>query len=399
MQYGLTELTEDLKDYILGSSKMPFIPYREDGNWEDALPKYENQTTRLGQETSACTAHGSLNQIETFIKGVYGIEPNYSERFTYNLVPIDPKKGTDPQKTHECIRANGVVDEKYLPMTDSIEEYLDKSDITGSLLAQGQNWLLNHDYRHEWLWTNGSRPTNYIEILKEALKTSPIAVSVTAWREVNGVYVSGNGGNNHYCLLYKIDEEGYPWIFDSYDHSKKKLAKDHNIRRAKRIWVNRLVKKSMRTHISVLQKIVNLLMQKETLLDVCNRSLNTDVTPQDEVKDEVACASTVTTLLKKVYPEIPHITGTWTLNEFLKNSPNWKIVNEYEPECVVIAPTGTGRMNTVGHTGIVMDDGTIASNNSFGLNAGKFTKNYTPQIWEKKYVDFQKMQNFIYKRV
>lgn len=140
-------------------------------------------------------------------------------------------------------------------------------------------------------------------------------------------------------------------------------------------------------------------MQKETLLDVCTRALNTDVTPQDEVKDEVACASTVSTLLKEVYPEVPHITGTWTLNEYLKTSPNWKIVNEYEPECVVIAPTGTGRMNTVGHTGIVMDDGTIASNNSFGLNAGKFTKNYTPQIWEKKYVDFQKMQNFIYKRV
>lgn len=93
--YGLLELTEDIKDYILGSSKMPFIPYREDGNWEDALPVFEKQRTKDYSETSACTVFSSLNQIETFIKGVYGIEPNYSERFIYNLVPIDPKKGTD----------------------------------------------------------------------------------------------------------------------------------------------------------------------------------------------------------------------------------------------------------------------------------------------------------------
>lgn len=268
MNYGLVEGIREATAYLSGQNKLPWIPYREDGNWEDFLPKYENQTTRLGQETSGCTAHGSLNQLETFLNGVYSLEPNYSERFTYNLVPIIPSKGTDPQNTHECIRNRGVIDESYLPMTDSIEDYTDTSDIAGSLLAQGLNWLRTHEYKHEWVYTE--KPQNHLELLKEALKTSPIGVSVSAWNNQNGVYVSSGNVNNHYCLLYKIDAEGFPWVFDSYDHSKKKLSKDHNIRRAKRIWVNRKTISSLKNHKSLLEKILTLLLRPKPMHPIGN---------------------------------------------------------------------------------------------------------------------------------
>ena len=394
MKYGFTEELQEFTAYILGQTTVPYVPYNESGSWEEWLPKYENQTTKLGQETSGCTVWGSLNQLETLHKFLYGEEPNYSERFTYLNVPIDPARGADPHRTHETIRAHGVVDERDLPMTSTIAEYLDTSDITGSLRAKGQYWLKRHDYRHEWLWR--TRPANYIEILKDALHTSPIGVSVSAWNRVGNEYVSYGDVNNHYCLLYKIDDEGHPWVFDSYDHSKKKLSKDHNIRRAKRIWLNKRTPRALRRHVSLLQSIVNTLMNKKTLLDVCKAALGTDASPNDEAPDELGCANTLTALLKQVYPETPIITGTWTLNEYLKNPANGYVrVTVPTPETIIISPTGAG--TGTGHVGIFLEDGVIASNTSFGTQRGKFLGNYTLNLWLARYRNKQGMPVLMYK--
>lgn len=259
--FGLAEELRGISDYIFGASTVPFVPYNESGNWEAYLPTYENQTTRLGDETFGCTVWGSQNQIETFYKFLYKKEQNYSERFTYLNVPVNPGYGADPQDTYEAIRKNGLVDEKDLPMTDTLEQYLNTADITPTIRQKGLQWLTQHDYKHEWLWAR--RPDNYIEILKEALKTCPLGVSVQAWNEENGVYTSTGTSNNHWCMLYKVDSDGYPWVFDSYDHTKKRLSKDHNIRRAKRIWLNEKTVSSMKKHVSILQIIVNFLLKKK----------------------------------------------------------------------------------------------------------------------------------------
>lgn len=398
--YGLnTDLIRDFEEYILGQAKIPFIPFNESGDWSDSLPRYESQTTRLGQETSACTAYGALSQIECLHKFLYKDEPNYSERYTYNLVPITPGYGTDPQKTYETIRRTGVVDERDLPMTDSLAEYADRSKVTGSLLAKGQNWLLNHDFRHEWLWkSNAERPANYIEILKDTLQTSPIGVSVTAWRKEGDVYVSDSGGNNHWVVLYKIDDEGYPWIFDTYDHSLKKLAKDHNIRRAKRIWLQKKTKKEMRSLIALLQLVVKRLTMKPSLVDIARKYLGTDASPSDKAPDELGCSESVTTILKSLYPETPIILGTWTLWFYLRDPKNgWVEIPEYEEGAVVISPTGTGE--GTGHTGICMGENIIASNNSFGVFKGKFTENYTTELWNRRYKEKQGMPVLYFKHV
>jgi hypothetical protein len=218
--------------------------------------------------------------------------------------------------------------------------------------------------------------------MKIALKTSPLGVSVSAWYEENGKYVDRGTRNNHWCVCYKIDEEGVH-VFDSYDHSKKILSLDHNIGRAKRIWLNRKTKTSMRKQINILQIIVNLFMQKKTLLQVCQESVGVDVTPRDEVSDEVACAHVVTTLLKKIYPETPIITGTWTLYDYLrKPTSKFEQVTEPEPEDIIISPTGMGKPMTNGHVGVVMENDLIGSNDS---RTGKFMQNYTITTWKNRY--------------
>ena len=401
MRYGLTEELEEFGAYILGKSTTPFIPYVESGDWEKFLPELEKQRTKDYTETSACTAFASLNQAETFIRGVYGYEPNYSERFIYLLAGITPQKGVDPQVTHETVRKNGLIDERLLPMTRTIAEYIDRSVLTGSLLAKGLYWLQEHDYQHEWVWTTGNRPTNYIEILREALKTSPIAVSVSAWNKVDGVYVSDQGSvNNHYCLLYKIDDEGYPWIFDSYDNSKKKLAKDHNIRRAKRIWINVRTRKASKTHVTLLTKILNMLLNRKTLLGVAESYLGKDASPNNQAVPELACAETITFLLKQVYPETPIITGTYSLYDYLrKPTSNFIQLKEPVAGCIALAVTGMGKKGTNGHAWIVFEDGTWGSNNSYGINKGKFTKNYTYQTAKKRYTDEQSMEIYFFNHV
>lgn len=388
--YGLLETLREVGEYIAGASTVPWVPFNESGDWEEYLPKYENQTTKLGHETSGCTVHGSQNQAETMLRFLYGGQPNFSERYTYNLVPINPDKGANPHVTHETIRKHGLIDERYLPMTDSIDEYLDRTAITKSLLAKGQYWLSLHDYKHEWLWEK--RPENWKELLKEALTTSPIAVSVTAWREVDGYYVSDNGGNNHYCLLYKIDDDGAMWVFDSYDHSKKRLHPDHNIRRAKRIFINRRTRVGSQSMIRILKDVIERLTMKPTLLSIAQEHLGKEVTPKDEVPDEVACASVVTTLMKKYNPNVPHITGTWSLMVYLNDHA--KRVEQPVPGCIVISPTGTG--TGIGHVGIMTDDNKIASNNSFGIYKGLFTENFTLSTWFARYGTKQKMKVLFY---
>ena len=117
-----------------------------------------------------------------------------------------------------------------------------------------------------------------------------------------------------------------------------------------------------------------------------SRSGGADVTPDDKVSDEVACAITVTTLLKKVYPETPLITGTYTLYDYLsKPTSNYIKLKEPEAGCIVISPTGMGKPMTNGHVGIFMEDGTIASNTSFGVNQGKLMKSHTLATWTKYY--------------
>src|SRR3990167_4449378 len=91
------------KQYGLDPSKIQIKPeswktfgaageiHRPDSKWPVVL--YEPQAEKY--ETSGCTIWGSQNQIEIFIKEVFGFEPNYLEQFNYNDVGVN-HPGSDP---------------------------------------------------------------------------------------------------------------------------------------------------------------------------------------------------------------------------------------------------------------------------------------------------------------
>ena len=144
-------------------------------------------------------------------------------------------------------------------------------------------------------------------------------------------------------------------------------------------------------------------MQKKTFLQVCKEHLGTDASPADNAPDELGCAETVTVLLKKVYPDVPVITGTYTLWEYLKDTRNgFKPVLDAAPETIIISPTGTGKAGSIGHVGIFDERGLIMSNNSFNAGThkkGTFTANYTMDTWRRKYENTQGMPVLLYRRV
>lgn len=112
--------------------------------------------------------------------------------------------------------------------------------------------------------------------------------------------------------------------------------------------------------------------------------LGHDASPNDLVDDDVACAESVTTILHTLWPEMPIITGTWTLWEYLKKSKHFQKTLFPQKGDIVISPTGTGngRLRN-GHVGIVGEGEMIISNDS---PTGLFLENFTMSSWKKKYV-------------
>ena len=398
--FGLREEIKELTAYVLGASKMPYISYVEDGDWRPYKPPFEHQAPNF--ETSACTAFTVENQIQFFMKAVYGEDVDLSENFLALSVPIGIGKGADPQRTYEAARHVGMVDSNVLRMGKTEEEWSDQTRLTKSIQARGLYWLRKHDFFHEWLWDSPSnRPSNYMEILKDALKTSPIGISVSAWETEtdqwgNEVYVSRGDVNNHKTLCVFIDDEGYPWVYDSYQPYYKRLSKDHNIRRAKRIWINKRTVPAMKTHIKILQAIINMFMQKKTWVQVCEDYLGSDASPRDLAPDELGCSETMTTLMQKVWPEVPVITGTYTMKDYLDKPSNGFVRTTVPvPGTIILCATGTGNGSFPGHTGTFMNDMTIASNDS---RTGRFIKNYDLDTWTRRYVNKGGFQIFLYNR-
>jgi len=227
--YGLIEdeivISDD--DYLLGALSQKVV--NESGNWEKWLPVYEPQASKY--ETFGCTAWATLNQVECYLKHATGTEFNYSDRFTYILANISPP-GAPPSRAYEAIRKKGVIDDLLLPYADTYDEFLQPNPMMKNFLRKGLDWLSNYKFFHEWV----KNPTH--DKLKEALKYSPVCVSVTAWIEEGGLYVDKGQKNTHWTMLFKYDGDS-PVIFDSYDNSIKKLHPDHKIKFAKRILITK----------------------------------------------------------------------------------------------------------------------------------------------------------------
>lgn len=126
----------------------------------------------------------------------------------------------------------------------------------------------------------------------------------------------------------------------------------------------------------------------EKLYDLAVKYLGTDASPRDFSPDNLACAESVSTLLKELFGSFPIITGTWTLREQLKTDNRFERVTEPVKGCIIMSATGTskyGKNTTVpnGHVGIIGDNGKIYSNN---YRNGVFSDHMTLDYWNSHLV-------------
>lgn len=110
--------------------------------------------------------------------------------------------------------------------------------------------------------------------------------------------------------------------------------------------------------------------------------IGTDASPSDAAPDELGCAESVSEIIKDVWSDMPIITGTWTLWDFFERSNKFTPVKVPQAGDIVISPTGTGNGKIVGHTGIVGENQSIMSNDSY---TGTWESNYTIGTWNERY--------------
>lgn len=112
-------------------------------------------------------------------------------------------------------------------------------------------------------------------------------------------------------------------------------------------------------------------------------TVGTDASPIDYADDGVGCAESVSTLINRLDPSFPIITGTYTL--LLKFIERWKEIDGPLPGRVAICATGTGNGTISGHVAICGENGLMYSNSSLPPNKGKWMQNYNTKTWHDRY--------------
>lgn len=261
--YGYVEapVTED--QYFLGANLLPLVEIRPDGQWGEFLPVYEDQK-RGRLETSNCAVYGTLNCLETLHRCQFGDEVNHSERYS-GTVTGTKREGNDPHLVIEKTRKDfGLVSENLLPFSEEInswERYYSPNPMSERYLQIGKQFLELFAIGHEWVFTDGTLKVKQ-QLLKEALKFSPLGVSVRAWKEnSDGLFYKKIGEKDtHWVMLYGYKEGEYWLIYDHYDKGFKRLVWDYDFGRAKRYSLEKITPEQQRK-VGLLTKLRDLLIE------------------------------------------------------------------------------------------------------------------------------------------
>ena len=209
--YGLR--LDEVKDEDYGSQKLgavlPFETLQEDGDWSSFLPVKEYQNLN-SVEPYACVSFTLLNCVEILIKRQYGEERNYSDRFMA-AVSGTKEGGNSPNVVCEFLRKIGVVPQELWPFDSSINTF-EKfyAPIPPKL------YELAHEFNREWEFKHEFVPSTH-EAISQAIKCSPLLISVSAWFEKDGIYYRPEGMTDNHATTMVYEREGdFRRVFDSY---------------------------------------------------------------------------------------------------------------------------------------------------------------------------------------
>jgi len=117
----------------------------------------------------------------------------------------------------------------------------------------------------------------------------------------------------------------------------------------------------------------------ERLHEAALLMLGKDASPLDTAPDDLACADSVSALLREVYPDFPTTVSTARLQERLLKDIRFKPTLEWKPGVIVISAT---EGPNIGHTGICTEGERVMSNDS---KTGKWQNNFSRASWVAYY--------------
>lgn len=218
--FGLIISEPKETDYMFGGIAGQIL--QPSGQWHDYLPMGEKQHS-VYFDTMACVTFSALNALEILIRRQYGIDINFSDRFTAKMSGTT-HQGNHLYKVGDSIRKDGFVDEVEYPYPReqrtpvfTWEDFY--QEIPQILKDLGIENLKDCLIQYEQMGK---------DYFKEALKEAPIQVTVRAWYDANGDLVYENSDPtkvNHAVVLIGYKDGEYWEIYDSYDKNGSYVKK------------------------------------------------------------------------------------------------------------------------------------------------------------------------------
>lgn len=247
------------QDYRFGSNKLSGVPLREDGDWRDYLPPEEDQN-RGGVESSACYVEAIQHALAVIQEEQFNIkDKNYSARFNA-LLSNGTLWGGSPIEGVQSIRHDGLIPEDMMPFVDinSWDEYHSWKGVDESVCRKtGKAWLEEWGVGWDIVFEINESLSSKYRKLREALKFSPIPVSVVGWYKRGDIYVKPEGASdNHLVLVVYLDPDDHPYILDTYYPYVKKLERYYNFDFAMRLEAEKkLTQPEISIFIQILEKM------------------------------------------------------------------------------------------------------------------------------------------------
>lgn len=257
--YGLIHDEIQPEDYVLGDAQLKGVELNPSADWTEFLPVWEAQQ-RKGVETVSCATFATLNALETILFKKFGILANKSDK--YNAIRSKTtQQGNSPHRVIESIRKEaGTIPEAVLPFgnPNSWDEYHDVNQITEEMAKMGADWLNEYSVTHDWVFSGGTGEQK-CELIMEALKYSPVGVSVLAWPtpDENGMYTKNDAAiDNHWTLAFRGKVGEYIEVWDTYENRIKKIKWGYNFNMAKRYAIDKKPEKVDNWFIDILRNLL-----------------------------------------------------------------------------------------------------------------------------------------------
>lgn len=194
------------EDYVFGGvtgyARTPIFP---DGHGWIKYQRPEERQFNKNFDSFSCVSFACLKALSYFIKERYGLDMDFSERFTAVMSGTIRGRGNSVRNVLESIRTDGfVLESDYPSMTDTMTEDEWFVPIPASVKKKGLENLKQWKINWETLTISDNVPHTQIY---EGLKSAPVITTGFAWASYYGnpddigIYHDYNYQANHCFLL------------------------------------------------------------------------------------------------------------------------------------------------------------------------------------------------------